>query len=111
MHNYLSRFALSRCHLDASHLTSKEAIPLRAISSAPSLLPTMTSRSIEQVLKVEDLAISTTDQTDQDAREQALKQELAGVQNLNEVMEAVITAMSTAKENMNVTFLPHKTKR
>jgi len=74
----------------------------------------MTSQSIEQVLKIEDLAISTTDQTDQtdeDAREQTLKQELAGVQNLNKVMETVITAMSTAKENMDVLSLFHKTKR
>ena len=110
MHDYLSRVALSRCHLDASHLNIKGSDP-RALSSAPSRPPTMTSRSIEQVLKVEDLAISTTDETDQDAREQALKQELAGVQHLNEVMETVITAMSTAKENMDVTFLPHKTKR
>ena len=60
----------------------------------------MASRPVEQVLKLEDLTV--TDQPDRDVREQALKHELAGVQALNKVMEQVITAMSTAKANMDV---------
>jgi hypothetical protein len=60
----------------------------------------MASRPVEQVLKLEDLTVA--DQPDEDVREQALKHELAGVQALNKVMEQVITAMSTAKTNMDV---------
>jgi hypothetical protein len=60
----------------------------------------MAPRPVEQVLNLEDLTVA--DQPDEDIREQALKHELAGVQALNKVMEQVITAMSTAKTNMDV---------
>lgn len=83
------------CLLDASHHTYKTTT-----STSTTTCRTMASRPVEQVLKLEDLTVA--DQPDEDVREQALKHELAGVQALNKVMEQVITAMSTAKTNMDV---------
>jgi len=62
----------------------------------------MTARPVEEALRIEDLAISTNDNTDQLQKEDALEKELEGVRNLNKVMEGVITAMTKAKDNMDV---------
>jgi hypothetical protein len=59
----------------------------------------MTVRPVEEVLRVEDLAIS---QNENDTKEDALRKELEGVRNLNKVMEGVIGAMTKAKDNMDV---------
>jgi hypothetical protein len=54
-----------------------------------------------EVLRIEDLAISQNENGDNE-RQVALKKELEGVQRLNQVIESVITAMSKAKDNMDV---------
>lgn len=41
---------------------------------------------------------------EQDAREEALRAELAGVQQINSVIEGVISSLEKAKENMEVSF-------
>jgi hypothetical protein len=64
----------------------------------------MTVRPVEEVLRIEDLAVSQKEDTDQPQREDALKYELEGVRNLNNVMEGVITAMTKAKDNMDVSL-------
>lgn len=43
---------------------------------------------------------------DQDARDAALRAELAGVQNINKVIEGVIESLEKAKANMEVCILP-----
>jgi hypothetical protein len=63
----------------------------------------MTARPVEEVLRIEDLAVSQNE--DDGSKEDALKKELDGVRNLNQVMEGVINAMTKAKNNMDVTFL------
>ena len=62
----------------------------------------MTVRPVEDVLRIEDLTVSSNENTDQPEKEDALVKELEGVRNLNRVMEGVITAMTTAKDNMDV---------
>ena len=62
----------------------------------------MTSRPVEEVLRIEDLAVSQNEDADQALREEELRKELDGVRNLNHVMEGVIAAMTKAKENMDV---------
>ena len=62
----------------------------------------MTVRPVEDVLRIEDLAVSSSETTDQSQKEDALVKELEGVRNLNRVMEGVITAMTKAKDNMDV---------
>jgi hypothetical protein len=62
----------------------------------------MTARPVEEVLRIEDLAVSSNDNTDKLQKEDALEKELEGVRNLNKVMEGVITAMTKAKDNMDV---------
>jgi len=59
---------------------------------------------MEEVLRIEDLAISQNEDAEEAEREEALKKELEGVRNLNNVMEGVIAAMSKAKENMDVSY-------
>jgi len=59
----------------------------------------------EEVLRIEDLTISQN-QNDDSARDNALRNELEGIQNLNLVMEGVINAMTKAKENMDVPNSP-----
>ena len=61
----------------------------------------MTARPVEEVLRIEDLAISQSE-SDDPVKEDALKQELEGVKALNKVMEGVISAMTKAKDNMDV---------
>ena len=61
----------------------------------------MAARPVEEVLRIEDLAVSQND-SDDPARESALLKELEGVRNLNQVMEGVISAMSKARDNMDV---------
>jgi hypothetical protein len=61
----------------------------------------MTVRPVEEVLRVEDLAVSQKE--DGPSKEDALKKELEGVRQLNQVMEGVIGAMTKAKDNMDVT--------
>lgn len=61
----------------------------------------MAARPVEEVLRIEDLAVSQND-SDDTAREDALLKELEGVRNLNHVMEGVISAMTKARDNMNV---------
>ena len=57
----------------------------------------------EEVLRIEDLTVSQNQNEDEDdARQNALRKELEGVKNLNHVMESVITAMTKAKDNMDV---------
>ena len=65
----------------------------------------MTVRPAEDVLRIEDLTVSSNENTDQSKREDALAKELEGVRNLNRVMEGVITAMTKAKDNMDVSLL------
>ena len=62
----------------------------------------MTVQPVEDVLRIEDLTVSSTENTDQSQKENALVKELEGVRNLNKVMEGVITAMTKAKDNMDV---------
>jgi hypothetical protein len=62
----------------------------------------MTVRPVEDVLRIEDLTVSSNENADQPEKEDALIKELEGVRNLNRVMEGVITAMTTAKDNMDV---------
>jgi hypothetical protein len=62
----------------------------------------MTVRPVEDVLRIEDLTVSSNENADQPEKEDALVKELEGVRNLNRVMEGVITAMTTAKDNMDV---------
>jgi hypothetical protein len=62
----------------------------------------MATRPVEEALRIEDLAISQKEDADAPQREEALKNELEGVRNLNKVMEGVITAMTKAKDNMDV---------
>lgn len=62
----------------------------------------MAVRPVEEALRIEDLAVSSNENTDQSQKEDALKKELEGVRNLNRVMEGVITAMTKAKDNMDV---------
>jgi len=62
---------------------------------------TMAARPVEEVLRIEDLAVSQND-SDDPAREDALLKELDGVRKLNQVMEGVITAMTKARDNMDV---------
>lgn len=61
----------------------------------------MTGRPVEEVLRIEDLAVSQND-TDQGQRDQALRKELEGVRHLSQIVEGVITAMTKAKDNMDV---------
>ena len=61
----------------------------------------MAARPVEEVLRIEDLAVSQND-SDDPAREDALVKELDGVRRLNQVMEGVITAMTKARDNMDV---------
>src|SRR5262245_26165845 len=64
----------------------------------------------EEVLRIEDLTVSNEGQNgdgndddgDHSGRDDALRKELEGVQNLNQVMERVIGAMTKAKDNMDV---------
>ena len=65
----------------------------------------MTVRPVEEVLRVEDLAVSSNEVPEQPQKEDALQKELDGVRNLNKVMEGVITAMTKAKDNMEV-YIP-----
>lgn len=62
----------------------------------------MTVRPVEDILRIEDLTVSSNENTDQTQKQDALVKELEGVRNLNRVMEGVITAMTTAKDNMDV---------
>jgi hypothetical protein len=62
----------------------------------------MTVQPVEEVLRIEDLAVSQNENADRLQNEEALKAELEGVRNLNQVMESVITAMTKAKDNMDV---------
>lgn len=62
----------------------------------------MTVRPVEEVLRIEDLAVSSNENADQPPKQDALERELEGVRNLNKVMEGVITAMTKAKDNMDV---------
>ena len=61
----------------------------------------MAARPVEEVLRIEDLAVSQNE-SDDPVREDALLKELDGVRNLNQVMEAVIAAMTKARDNMDV---------
>lgn len=45
---------------------------------------------------------SIPDPDDPEAREEALRQELAGVNQINSVIEGVITSLDKARENMTV---------
>jgi hypothetical protein len=65
----------------------------------------MAAKPVEEVLRIEDLAVSHND-SDDPVKQDALTQELQGVRNLNEVMENVITAMTKAKDNMDVPTFP-----
>jgi hypothetical protein len=65
----------------------------------------MTARPVEEVLRIEDLAVSQS-ASDDPVKEDALKQELEGVRALNKVMEGVISAMTKAKDNIDVPLLP-----
>jgi hypothetical protein len=57
----------------------------------------------EEVLRVEDLAVQDDKREEENVqREEALRGELMGVRNLNQVMEGVIATLSTAKDNMDV---------
>lgn len=62
----------------------------------------MAGRPVEEVLRIEDLTVSQHEDTEQSLKEDALKKELEGVRSLNKVMEGVIAAMTTAKNNMDV---------
>ena len=75
---------------------------LSRTSNSSISLGIMISRPVEEVLGIEDLAVSQNEDAEQAQREEALKKELEGVRNLNRVMEGVIAAMSKAKENMDV---------
>jgi hypothetical protein len=59
------------------------------------------TRPVEEVLRIEDLAVSQNG-SEESSREAALQKELEGVRNLNSVMEGVIAAMTKAKDNMDV---------
>lgn len=67
----------------------------------------MAGRPVEEVLRIEDLAVSQNGEDDP-AREDALLKELDGVRNLNQVMEGVITAMTKARDNMDVLPITRK---
>ena len=62
----------------------------------------MTVLPVEEVLRIEDLAVSLNENHDQSQQQNELEKELEGVRNLNKVMEGVIAAMSKAKDNMEV---------
>ena len=62
----------------------------------------MAGRPVEEVLRIEDLTVSQHEDTEQSLKDDALKKELDGVRSLNKVMEGVIAAMTTAKNNMDV---------
>jgi hypothetical protein len=62
----------------------------------------MADYSVEEVLRIEDLAVSQNEETAQLQRDDVLKNELAGVKALNKVIEDAINAMTRAKDNMGV---------
>ena len=62
----------------------------------------MAARPVEEVLRIEDLTVSQHDDSEQALKEDALRNEIEGVSNLNKVMEGVIAAMTKAKDNMEV---------
>ena len=64
----------------------------------------MTVRPVEEVLRIEDLTVSESDDAGHLRREDELRKELNGVRNLNQVMEGVIVAMKKGKDNMDVNF-------
>ena len=65
----------------------------------------MMAKPVEEVLRIEDLTVSSKDDSDQDERGDALRKELEGVRNLNRVIEGVIAAMTKAKDNLDVVVL------
>jgi hypothetical protein len=74
--------------------------------------------SEEPALRLSDLQIDDGDKekekdkptrpsvVDQDARDETLRAELAGVQQINAVIERVISSLEKARENMEVSFSP-----
>ena len=80
---------------------------------APATIATLSIMSNEEPpLHLSDLQIDDGEKekpvrsaaVEQDAREEALRAELAGVQQINSVIEGVISSLEKAKENMEVSF-------
>jgi hypothetical protein len=88
-------------HSNSNRTSHHEILPSLTVSKQ---YHAMAARPVEEVLRIEDLAVSQND-SDETAKEDALLKELEGVRNLNRVMEAVITAMTKARHNMDVSCL------
>lgn len=54
--------------------------------------------------KERDKTVRPSAAVEQDAREEALRAELAGVQQINAVIEGVVSSLERAKNNMQVSF-------